>query len=137
ILNLGFNIPFYGSHVSLFTLLMTISSLLLAIYSKQMTAGQEMSGPNAQVLKWMPFVMPIMFLGWFNNFAAGLTFYYFLSNMLSLAQQFIIQKFFINEEKILSKIKENQSKPAATSKWQQRLEEIQKQQQNRGKNAGK
>lgn len=137
ILNLGFNIPFYGNHVSLFTLLMTVSSLLLAIYSKQMTAGQEMSGPNAQVLKWMPFVMPIMFLGWFNNFAAGLTFYYFLSNMLSLAQQFIIQKFFINEEKILSKIKENQNKPAATSKWQQRLEEIQKQQQNRGKNTGK
>ncbi|OJV55516.1 MAG: hypothetical protein BGO31_19335 [Bacteroidetes bacterium 43-16] len=137
ILNLGFNIPFYGNHVSLFTLLMTVSSLLLAIYSKQMTAGQEMSGPNAQVLKWMPFVMPIMFLGWFNNFAAGLTFYYFLSNMLSLAQQFIIQKFFINEEKILSKIKENQSKPAATSKWQQRLEEIQKQQQGRTKNTGK
>ncbi|RYD96178.1 MAG: membrane protein insertase YidC [Sphingobacteriales bacterium] len=137
ILNLGFSIPFYGNHVSLFTLLMTVSSLLLAIYSKQMTAGQEMSGPNAQVLKWMPFVMPVMFLGWFNNFAAGLTFYYFLSNMLSLAQQFIIQKFFINEEKILSKIKENQNKPAATSKWQQRLEEIQKQQQNRGKNAGK
>ena len=137
ILNLGFNIPFYGNHVSLFTLLMTVSSLLLAIYSKQMTAGQEMSGPNAQVLKWMPFVMPIMFLGWFNNFAAGLTFYYFLSNMLSLAQQFIIQKFFINEEKILSKIIENQSKPAATSKWQQRLEEIQKQQQGRTKNTGK
>lgn len=137
ILNLGFSIPFYGNHVSLFTLLMTVSSLLLAIYSKQMTAGQEMSGPNAQVLKWMPFVMPIMFLGWFNNFAAGLTFYYFLSNMLSLAQQFIIQKFFINEEKILSKIKENQSKPAATSKWQQRLEEIQKQQQGRTKNTGK
>ncbi len=137
ILNLGFNVPFYGDHVSLFTLLMTISSLLLALFSKQMTAGQEMTGPNAQVLKWMPFIMPIMFLGWFNNFAAGLTFYYTLSNLLSLAQQFVIQKFFINEEKILSKITENQNKPAATSKWQARLEEIQKQQQGRAKNGGK
>lgn len=137
ILNLGFSIPFYGDHVSLFTLLMTISSLLLAVYSRQMTAGQEMTGPNAQVLKWMPFIMPIMFLGWFNNFAAGLTFYYTLSNLLSLAQQFIIQKFFINEEKILSRITENQNKPAATSKWQARLEEIQKQQQARMKNGGK
>lgn len=129
VLNLPFNIPFYGDHVSLFTLLMTISSLLLALYSKQMTAGQEMSGPNGQVMKWMPYIMPIMFLGWFNNFAAGLTFYYFFSNMLSLLQQFVIQKFFINEEKIHAKIKENRSKPAATSKWQQKLEEIQKAQQ--------
>ncbi|HLU18112.1 MAG TPA: membrane protein insertase YidC [Edaphocola sp.] len=134
ILNLGFNIPFYGDHVSLFTLLMTISSLLLALYSRQMTAGQEMSGPNGQMLKWMPFVMPLMFLGWFNNFASGLTFYYTLSNLLSLAQQFIIQKFFINEEKILAKIKENQSKPVVASKWQARLEEIQKQQASRMQN---
>lgn len=134
ILNLGFNIPMYGDHVSLFTILMTISSLLLAVYSRQMTVGQEMTGPNAQVLKWMPFVMPFMFLGWFNNFAAGLTFYYTLSNILSLAQQFIIAKFFINEEKILAKIKDNQNKPAATSKWQQKLEEIQKQQQAQLKN---
>lgn len=132
VLNLPFNIPFYGDHVSLFTLLMTISSLLLAVYSKQMTGGQEMSGPNGQVMKWMPYIMPIMFLGWFNNFAAGLTFYYFFSNMLSLLQQFVIKKFFINEEKIHAKIKENRNKPAATSKWQQKLEEMQKmQQQNR------
>ncbi|MNS70736.1 Membrane protein insertase YidC [compost metagenome] len=131
ILNLPFSIPFYGDHVSLFTLLMTVSSLLLAIYSKQMTGGQEMAGPNGQVMKWMPYIMPIMFLGWFNNFAAGLTFYYFFSNMLSLLQQFVIQKFFINEEKIHAKIKANRNKPAATSKWQQRLEEMQKQQQNR------
>ena len=133
VLNLPFNIPFYGDHVSLFTLLMTVSSLVLALYNKQMTAGQELSGPNGQVMKWMPYIMPIMFLGWFNNFAAGLTFYYFFSNLLSIIQQWVIQKFFINEDKIHLKIKENKSKPAATSKWQQKLEEMQKTQQTRVK----
>ncbi len=131
ILNLGFKIPFYGDHVSLFTLLMALSSIGLAFYSRQMTAGQEMSGPNGQIMKWMPFIMPIMFLGWFNNFAAGLTFYYFLSNMLSMAQQFVIQKFFIDEDKIHAKLKENKAKGPTTSKWQQKLEEMQKAQQDK------
>ena len=75
--------------------------------------------------------MPIMFLGWFNSMAAGLTFYYTFSNLLSIIQQFVIQKFIINEEKIHQKIKENRSKPATTSKWSQRLEEMQKAQAER------
>ncbi|HTO17265.1 MAG TPA: membrane protein insertase YidC [Edaphocola sp.] len=131
ILDLGFKIPFYGDHVSLFTVLMALSSIGLALYSRQMTAGQEMSGPNGQIMKWMPFIMPLMFLGWFNNFASGLTFYYFLSNMLSLAQQYIIQKFFINEDKIHAQLKENKAKGPTTSKWQQKLEDMQKAQQDK------
>lgn len=116
----------YGNHVSLFTILMTITSLFLALYNKNMTSGQEMNNP---ALKYMPYIMPIMFLGWFNSMAAGLTFYYTFSNLISIVQQFVIQKFFINEEKILKKIEENKKNPAkATSKWQQRLEEMQKQQ---------
>jgi len=126
ILNLGFNIPFYGSHVSLFTLLMTVSSLFLAVYNRNMTAAPGGNDANAQMLKYMPYIMPILFLGWFNGMAAGLTFYYTFSNLVSIAQQFIIQKFVINEEKIHRKIQENRSKPATTSKWQQRLEEMQK-----------
>src|SRR5690606_19112157 len=114
----------YGNHVSLFTILMTITSLFLALYNKNMTSGQEMNNP---ALKYMPYIMPIMFLGWFNSMAAGLTFYYTFSNLISIVQQFVIQKFFINEEKILKKIEENKKNPAkATSKWQQRLEEMQK-----------
>ncbi|WP_118950622.1 membrane protein insertase YidC [Taibaiella helva] len=127
ILNLGFNIPFYGDHVSLFTLLMTASSLFLAVYNKNMTAGAPgANDANAQMLKYMPYIMPILFLGWFNSMASGLTFYYTFSNLVSILQQFIIQKFVINEEKIHRKIQENRNKPASTSKWQQRLEEMQK-----------
>lgn len=133
IFNLPFNIPFYGAHVSLFALLMAISSLFLALYSKNMTPGQDMNNPNMQMMKYMPYIMPVMFLGWFNNFAAGLTFYYFFSNILSMVQQFVIQKFLINEEKILAKIKLNKDKPATTSKWQERLEQVQKMQQDKSK----
>jgi YidC/Oxa1 family membrane protein insertase len=127
ILNLGFSIPIYGDHVSLFTLLMTASSLLLAVYNKNMTAGAPGGNDaNMQMMKYMPYIMPIMFLGWFNSMPAGLTFYYTFSNCLSLLQQFIIQKFVIDEAKIHAKMKENRNKPAATSKWQQRLDEMQK-----------
>lgn len=129
ILNLGFSIPFYGDHVSLFTLMMTASSLWLAIYNKNMTAGAPGGNDaNAQMLKYMPYIMPFLFLGWFNSMAAGLTFYYTFSNLLSILQQFVIQKFIINEDKIHAKIKANRNKPAGatTSKWQQRLDQMQK-----------
>jgi YidC/Oxa1 family membrane protein insertase len=126
VLQLGFTIPFYGDHVSLFTLLMTISSLFLAVYNKNMSAAPGGNDANAQMLKYMPYIMPVLFLGWFNSLAAGLTFYYTFSNLLSILQQFIIQKFVINEAKIHAKIQENRNKPATTSKWQQRLEEMQK-----------
>lgn len=126
VLQLGFSIPFYGDHVSLFTLLMTISSLFLAVYNKNMSAAPGGNDANAQMLKYMPYIMPVLFLGWFNSLAAGLTFYYTFSNLLSILQQFIIQKFVINEAKIHAKIQENRNKPATTSKWQQRLEEMQK-----------
>ncbi len=127
ILDLGFKIPLYGDHVSLFTLLMTASSLFLALYNKNMTAGAAGGNEmNNAMMKYLPYIMPFMFLGWFNGMAAGLTFYYTFSNLVSIAQQFIIQKFVIDEDKIHRKIQENRNKPAATSKWQQRLEEMQK-----------
>lgn len=126
IMNLGFNIPFYGSHVSLFTLLMTATSLFLAVYNRNMTAGAASNDPNMKMMKYMPYVMPFMFLGWFNSMAAGLTFYYTCSNLVSMAQQFVIQKFFIDEEAIHRKIQENKEKPKTTSKWQQKMEELQK-----------
>ncbi len=132
ILNFGFNIPMYGDHISLFTLLMTITSLLLALYNKNMTgATPGGNDPSMAMMKWMPFVMPIMFLGWFNSMAAGLTFYYTFSNILSLVQQWVIQKFFINEKAIHAQLQENKVKPKTTSKWQQKMEEMQKMQAER------
>ncbi|GAA4452305.1 membrane protein insertase YidC [Rurimicrobium arvi] len=122
-------IPFlssvYGNHISLFTLLMTLSSLFLALYNRNNTPQD----PNNPMMKWMPFVFPIFLMGFFNKMAAALTFYYFVSNMLSILQQFIIQKFFIDEAKVHAQIQENKKKPAASSKWAERLAEIQKQQQ--------
>jgi YidC/Oxa1 family membrane protein insertase len=128
IAQLPFSIPFYGDHVSLFTLLMTASSLFLALYNKNMTQD-----PNNPMLKYMPYVFPFLLIGVFNKMAAALTFYYFFSNMISITQQFIIQKYIINEEKIHAQIQQNKNKPATPSKWQQRLEEMQKAQATRGK----
>lgn len=122
----GFSIPFYGNHVSLFTLLMTATSMFLAFYNRNMMAEQ-----NNPVMKYMPFIFPIMLIGIFNGMAAALTFYYFVSNVFSILQQWVIQKFIIDEEKIKAKIEENKNKPAVPSKWQQKLEEMQKMQQER------
>lgn len=129
IAKLPFNIPFYGDHVSLFTLLMTASSLFLALYNKNMTAQD----PNNPMLKWMPYVFPFLLIGVFNKMAAALTFYYFFSNMISIAQQFVIQKYIIDEKKIHAQIQENKNKPSKQSKWQERLEAMQKAQMEKAK----
>jgi len=129
VLDFGFNIPFYGDHVSLFTLLMTATSLFLAIYNRNMTPQD----PNNPMMKYMPYVFPVILMGVFNKMAAALTFYYTCSNLLSIAQQFVIQKYFIDEKKIHAELQANKSKPPVQSKWQQRLEEMQKMQAERGK----
>ena len=123
ILNLGFNIPFYGNHVSLFTLLMTISTL---IYTK---INQEMMGSSQQQMpgmKTMMYLMPIMFLGIFNNYAAGLSYYYFLANVITFGQMYLIRET-IDEDKIRKQIEINKKKPKKKSSWQQRLEDAAKQ----------
>ena len=121
IMNLPFEIPFYGDHVSLFTLLMTISTLLYTRMNSSMATGQM-----AQ-MKWMMYLMPIMFLGFFNNYAAGLSYYYFLANMFTFSQQFFMKKF-IDENKILAEIEKNKKNPKKKSKFQKKLEEIQRKQ---------
>lgn len=123
ILNLPFNIPFYGNHISLFTLLMTATSLMLAFNNRGMA---DQSNP---VMKYMPYIFPIMLLGIFNKLASALTFYYFLSNVISILLQWVIQKFIINHDKIHAQIQENKKKPASKSKWAERLEDMQKRQQ--------
>ena len=129
ILNFGFAIPFYGDHVSLFTLLMTATSLFLAVYNRNMTPQD----PNNPMMKYMPYIFPVILMGVFNKMAAALTFYYTCSNMLSIAQQFIIQKYFINEKAIHAQLQENKNKPVTQSKWSQKLEEMQKLQADKAK----
>jgi YidC/Oxa1 family membrane protein insertase len=116
ILKLPFTVPMYGDHVSLFTLLMTASSLLTMKMSGS-SANQDQPG-----MKMMMYMMPIMFMVLLNNWSSGLTYYYFLANMLTWVQN-IISKRFIDQQKVLAAIEENRKKPVKKSKWQQRLEE--------------
>lgn len=120
ILDLPFKIPFYGAHVSLFTLLMTISTIIYTKVNMQMTAAT-----NPQ-MKYMMYLMPIFFLGFFNNYSSGLSYYYFLSNMIGFGQQYIF-KAFLDEDAIHRQIQENKKKPVKKSGFQQRLETMAKQ----------
>ncbi len=123
ILDLPFTIPMYGDHVSLFTLLMTVTTMLSMKWNNQASAGSsQMPG-----MKTMMYIMPVMFMFILNNFSAGLTYYYFLANVITLSQNLIF-KSFVDEEKILKKINAKKGKPVKKSRWAQRLEEIQKQQ---------
>ena len=126
----GFEIPFYGDNISLFTLLMTISTILYTRMNSQMTTG-----PMAQ-MKWMMYLMPIMFLGFFNNYASALCYYYFLANMFTFSQQYFMKKL-INEDAILAQLEENKKKPKKKSNFQKKLEEMQKRQEQKLKNKNK
>ena len=126
ILDLGFSIPFYGDHVSLFTLLMTATTVL------QMKYSTSMSSSNAQMpqMKYMMYFMPVIFLGVMNNYAAALSYYYFLANLITFAQQKIIMGM-TDDAAILAKLEENkQNAPKkGKSKFQARLEQMMKEQQ--------
>ncbi|OYU95150.1 MAG: membrane protein insertase YidC [Bacteroidetes bacterium B1(2017)] len=118
ILNFGFNIPFYGDHVSLFTLLMTVSTLVYTMYNNQMT------GVTGQ-MKVISYLMPVMFLGFFNNYASGLTYYYFLSNLFTIGQQLLIRQF-VDDKALHKQIQENKKKPVTKSRLQSKLEDMAK-----------
>jgi YidC/Oxa1 family membrane protein insertase len=120
ILTLPFTIPMYGNHVSLFTLLMTASTLL----TMKMTGTSP--GSDQPGMKLMMYMMPVMFMLILNNFSSGLTYYYFLANMLTYGQN-ILSKRFINADAVLATLEENKKKPVKKSKWQQRLEAAAKQ----------
>ncbi len=128
ILDLPFTIPMYGDHVSLFTLLMTVTTMLSMKYNNQASAGSsQMPG-----MKTMMYIMPVMFMFILNNFSSGLTYYYFLANVITLGQNLVFKRF-TDEEKILKKINAKKGKPKKKSRFAQRLEELQKQQQSGGK----
>lgn len=120
ILDFGFSIPGYGDHVSLFALLAVVTSFLISLYGMSMTPDQ--SNP---AMKYMPYIMPVFLLVFFNRLASALTWYYTVSNLITLALQFVIQNYIIDHDKILAKLQENRSKPKTKSKWQERLEQMQ------------
>jgi YidC/Oxa1 family membrane protein insertase len=120
ILKLPFNVPMYGDHVSLFTILMTVSSLL----TMKMTGSQP--GQDQPGMKMMTYMMPIMFMLIMNNLPSGLTYYYFLANLITWIQN-LVSKRFIDADKVLATLEANKKKPVPKSKWQQRLEEASKQ----------
>ena len=122
ILDLPFTIPFYGAHVSLFTLLMTISTVIYTRMNSQMTASSSQM-PGMQTMMYM---MPIMFLFIFNGYASALSYYYFLANVTTFAQMAIIKRF-VDDDAILKKLNENKKKPVKKSKFQTRLEEMARQ----------
>ena len=124
IINLPFNIPFYGNHISLFCLLMTAAQLIYThISMKQQAQTQTMPG-----MKFMMYFMPIMMLFIFNSFSAALNYYYFISLCFTFLQMFIIRKT-IDEKKVLQRLEANAKKPLKKSKWQQRIEALEKQNQ--------
>ena len=125
ILDLPFTVPFgYGDHVSLFTILMAVA----LVFSSRLNTGQ-MNDANQQMpgMKFMmTYMMPVMLLFFFNNYSAGLSYYYFLSNVITLGQTVFIRRF-VDDEALLKKLHENKKKPVKKSKWQARLEEAAKQ----------
>ena len=120
IYQLPFTIPFYGAHVSLFTILATLTSLLISLYG--MSNMQDTGNP---MMKYLPFIFPVVLLGVFNRMPAALTWYYTVSNVITLLIQFVIQNYIIDHEKILAKLQENKKRPVSKSKWQDKIDAMQ------------
>jgi len=121
IMTLPFNIPFYGTHVSLFCLLMTITTIISTYMNSQTQNTDAMPG-----MKTMMYIMPVMFLFILNGYASGLSYYYFLANVITIGQMYAF-RFMIDEDKIRAQIMINKKKPVVKSKFQQKLEEMSKQ----------
>jgi len=125
VLDLPFNIPFYGDHISLFPLL---ASIAIFFYSK-MTMGQQMQSPQPGMpnMKIMIYLMPVMMLFFFNNYASGLSLYYFVSNLITIFIMLVIKNYIIDEQRIHLQIQENKKKPKKQSRFQRKMEEMMEQ----------
>lgn len=132
IVNLGVDVPLYGDHISLFTLLMAGTTLLYTHYNSSNMQQPTMEGmPN---MKYIMYFFPIMMIFFFNSYSSGLSYYYFISTLMTIGIMFAIKKFLLDEDKILAKIAANRANPKkkkGKSKFQQRLEEAQRLQQER------
>ncbi|MDR1551949.1 MAG: membrane protein insertase YidC [Prevotellaceae bacterium] len=135
VLDLPFNIPFYGDHVSLFALLMAIS---MFFYTKITMSSQSQSQNSMPGMKFMSlYFMPVMMLCFCNNFSSGLSYYYLLSNVITIGQMWFMRKYIVKDEDLLRKMQEHAKQPIKKSKFQLKLEEMQRQQQLQQKNRKK
>jgi YidC/Oxa1 family membrane protein insertase len=124
IATLPFSIPLgFGDHISLFTITAVLTSFLISIYNMSMTPTQD-----NPALKYMPYIFPFMLLFIFNRLPSALTWYYTVSNLVTLGLQFVIQNYIINHDKILAQMDEKRKTPKAKSKWQTRFEQMQESQ---------
>ena len=122
--NLPFDIPFYGDHVSLFPILASIA----IFFYMTMTTGQNMpQQPGMPNMKFIMYLMPLMMLFFFNNYASGLSLYYFVSNMITIGIMLVIKNFILDDEKIHAQIQENKKKPKKENKFQRRMREMMEQ----------
>ncbi len=121
IAHLPFSLPGYGDHVSLFTITAVATSFLISIYNMSMTPTQD-----NPALKYMPYIFPFMLLFIFNRLPSALTWYYTVSNLITLGLQFVIQRYILDHDKILARIEEKRKAPKAKakSKWQERYEQM-------------
>ena len=140
VLDLGFSIPLYGDHISLFTLLMSATTLLYTV----MNSGnvQQPTQPGMPNMKVLMYIFPVMMIFFFNNYSSGLSYYYFISTLFSILIMFMIKKFFVDEEKLKLKmeakaVSASSAGPKKKSKFQLRLEEMQRKQQEALKNKKK
>ena len=130
IFTLPFTIPFYGDHVSLFTILMAISTYLYTKMNNSMTpnSGNDMMRQQMMIIQY---VMPFMLLFFFNSYSAGLSYYYFVANMVTFGQQYSM-RFFVNEGAIRAKIEDNKTKGGKKGGFQSKLQTLMEEQQNAG-----
>lgn len=126
ILHLPFTIPWFGDHISLFALLMAISMVITSKMSNDQMADTNAQMPGMKFM--MTWLMPVMMMFWFNNYSAALSYYYLLTNLISMLQTVLMRRF-VDDEALLAKLHENAKKPVTKSKWQMRMEEMTKRQQ--------
>ncbi|WP_417368398.1 membrane protein insertase YidC [Flavobacterium beibuense] len=135
--HLPFRIPLYGDHVSLFPIL---ASIAIFFYMKMTTGDQSMSAPPqegmpdmSKMMKVMIYISPVMMLIFFNNYASGLSLYYFISNTITIGIMFVIKNYIVNEDKIHAKIQENKTKPKKQGRFQKKMQEMMEQAQEQQK----
>jgi YidC/Oxa1 family membrane protein insertase len=124
IATLPFNIPFYGDHVSLFPILASVA----IFFYMTMTTGQNMqTQPGMPNMKIIMYISPLLMLFFFNNYASGLSLYYFVSNLITIFIMLAIKRFILDEEKIHAQIQENKKKPKKENRFQRKMREMMEQ----------
>lgn len=123
----GRSIPLYGDHMSLFTILMTIATLIYTWLNNKLMSPTQGNKDQQRMMNIMMYTMPIMFLFMFNNFSSALTYYYLLFNIFTFVQMGIF-RMAVNEDKLHATLQQNMKKPVKKSRWEQKMEELQKQQ---------